>query len=170
MMLNLREIRDFPARVKLEEDASLLGIDQPGLTLQGKVFVNIEIVRSDYFYYGNGQAECAARFDCSRCLEPFDVTLIGEVEFSIQEVGDFNKVSRDDIPDTEILMPAGEEKVDISGPIRESLLLEIPLKPLCSELCRGLCPRCGVNRNETECECREEEPDPRWDALRKLKR
>jgi len=45
---------------------------------------------------------------------------------------------------------------------------DLPLVPLCAPSCQGLCPRCGVNRNETECGCAEAPADPRWDALRDL--
>ena len=48
------------------------------------------------------------------------------------------------------------------------LLLELPLAPLCSADCEGLCATCGVNRNLTRCECVTTEIDPRWAALRSL--
>ena len=46
-----------------------------------------------------------------------------------------------------------EDHLDLSDDSRESLLLELPAKILCSENCRGLCPRCGANLNEGKCDC-----------------
>jgi uncharacterized protein len=43
------------------------------------------------------------------------------------------------------------------------------MRSLCGDNCRGICPRCGINRNRTECSCEEKFVDPRWDALRGLK-
>jgi uncharacterized protein len=59
--------------------------------------------------------------------------------------------------------------LDLAPAVREQLLLEVPPYPLCAEDCAGLCPSCGIDRNEEECDCTLEEPDPRWDALRELK-
>ena len=55
--------------------------------------------------------------------------------------------------------------------LRDTILLSIPLKPLCREECKGLCPVCGKNLNEGECEHvkkKEEEIDPRWEKLKAL--
>ena len=168
MMLDLRALTDFPARVTLEEDAARLGVSVYGMSLVGDVQVVLDVVKSDHIYFGTGQAVCDAQFECSRCLEPFRTMMRGEVEFSIQEIDPAQPVDRDEIPETELVIPAAASQVDITGPVREALLLEIPLKPLCAEDCRGLCPRCGVNRNERECSCRAESSDPRWDGLRDL--
>ena len=51
---------------------------------------------------------------------------------------------------------------------RDAVLLELPLAPLCSEDCRGLCPQCGINRNVADCEC-VPAGDPRWSVLDTLR-
>ena len=60
------------------------------------------------------------------------------------------------------------EEVDLAGPLRDNLLLELPSTVLCREECAGLCPACGADRNTTDCGCDLTVPDPRWDALRDL--
>ena len=57
---------------------------------------------------------------------------------------------------------------EIDGLVREAVLLSLPLKPLCSEGCPGLCPICGVDLNKSHCECKRENTDPRWDQLKSL--
>ena len=52
--------------------------------------------------------------------------------------------------------------------IRDALTLELPLRVLCKEDCKGLCPKCGHNLNEGPCGCDLREEDPRWDALKSL--
>ena len=64
------------------------------------------------------------------------------------------------IPETGIL--------DLSPVLREYLLLDVPLQPLCRPDCQGLCPECGNNRNETACNHPAAEVDPRLSALRAL--
>jgi hypothetical protein len=58
----------------------------------------------------------------------------------------------------------GADELDVEPVVRDACILELPLAPLCSESCRGLCPTCGANRNRDECLC-EQEVDPRWSAL-----
>jgi len=53
--------------------------------------------------------------------------------------------------------------------LREQVLLALPMQRICSDLCKGICPVCGKNRNETTCDCRLETADDRWGALRDLK-
>jgi len=50
------------------------------------------------------------------------------------------------------------------------VILSIPLKPVCDEQCKGLCPVCGENKNERDCGCVEKQTDPRWQSLPKLKK
>jgi uncharacterized protein len=59
----------------------------------------------------------------------------------------------------------GMELEDI---LREQVLLALPMQRVCSDVCKGICPVCGRNRNETECGCKLENHDDRWGALRKI--
>lgn len=59
----------------------------------------------------------------------------------------------------------GMELEDI---LREQVLLALPMQRVCSEVCKGICPVCGKNRNDTDCDCKTETTDDRWGALRKL--
>jgi uncharacterized protein len=58
--------------------------------------------------------------------------------------------------------------LDLESLARDAVMLELPLAPLCSEDCLGLCPQCGANRNETSCTC-VIAGDPRWSALDALR-
>ncbi len=60
---------------------------------------------------------------------------------------------------------AGKE-LDLAPAVREQILLQIPPSPLCDELCKGLCPKCGKDLNEGECGCDRSVMDPRWAALK----
>lgn len=62
------------------------------------------------------------------------------------------------------------EAIDLTPDIREDTILAFPNYPVCSPECRGLCPRCGANLNETTCSCRPPEANRTWDALDQLKK
>jgi uncharacterized protein len=68
------------------------------------------------------------------------------------------------------VIPASTTAIDLTEDVRQTLLLSFPLKNLCREECRGLCPRCGTNWNEQACTCSDDVNDGRWDALRSLKK
>jgi uncharacterized protein len=94
---------------------------------------------------------------CSRCIEPVSGAIAVHVDELFESVpleGETYKLD-DDVIDLEPL-------------VRDALLLELPLAPLCEPDCAGLCATCGVNRNLTRCECVTTEIDPRWAALRSL--
>jgi len=59
--------------------------------------------------------------------------------------------------------------MDLTEPVRQALLVALPMKPLCREDCAGICPQCGANRNETQCGPAEETVDDRWSGLRSLR-
>jgi uncharacterized protein len=62
------------------------------------------------------------------------------------------------------------ERIDLDEIIREEILLNLPTRQVCRETCAGLCPTCGANRNRETCSCEQKEIDPRWNALKELKR
>jgi uncharacterized protein len=59
--------------------------------------------------------------------------------------------------------------IELEDILREQVLLALPMQRVCSESCKGICPVCGKNRNETDCGCHVEGTDDRWGALRNLK-
>ncbi len=61
-----------------------------------------------------------------------------------------------------------EDELDLEPLVRDAVLLELPLAPLCSDTCLGLCPECGTNWNESPCDCRPA-ADPRWASLDELR-
>lgn len=62
----------------------------------------------------------------------------------------------------------GNDEIDLADLIREQITVNLPIKPLCSELCKGMCPKCGANLNNEVCSCREQATDERWNVLNKL--
>jgi uncharacterized protein len=95
--------------------------------------------------------------ECRRCLQRTGGELLGEV----QEIYERDPVEGETRQLTDVL--------DLTELVRDAVLLELPLAPLCDDDCAGLCATCGVNRNETTCDCRTETRDPRWAALDDLR-
>ena len=101
--------------------------------------------------------------ECRRCLEPVGVAIQEEITLLFGAEGEGEQ------DDDEIrLIPKGATELDLVGALREEIILSHWPFALCRPACKGLCPQCGMNLNETTCKCSTEEPDPRWDALRAL--
>jgi uncharacterized protein len=90
---------------------------------------------------------------CRRCLAPASGTLRLPVRELYTDEGDGEET-----------YPLSGDEVDLEPLVRDAVLLELPQAPLCRPDCRGLCPSCGVNRNEESCGC-EAPRDLRWGAL-----
>lgn len=115
----------------------------------------------------DGRWEAVVCLLCSRCLEPFQVPL--DDELSLTLVGDAVEFGASEAAltaDDARLFYVQGPRADLRSVAGEQLLLALPLKPVCSPDCAGLCPTCGAARNRIECGCPRAELDPRLAALR----
>jgi uncharacterized protein len=97
---------------------------------------------------------------CARCLERFALPL--QTDFS-----ELYAFSLDRVAESGLIVPENGQ-IDLGDLVREYLLLEVPINPLCQKNCRGLCPECGVNLNQCSCGHRTEKGDPRLAVLASL--
>jgi uncharacterized protein len=105
------------------------------------------------------------RQECRRCLETVPSRMSEEVTMVFVPSSAPGAVDEGDAR----VFEEGAAHLDLGEPVLEELILGIDPYVVCSPECRGLCPRCGVNRNVDSCDCTEHSTDPRWDALRALK-
>ncbi len=82
--------------------------------------------------------------ECVRCLEEYDQSITAGFE-------ELFAFTRDNITESGLLVPE-DSQVDLAPLLREYLLLELPIKPLCKTDCKGLCVICGASLNTTVCE------------------
>jgi uncharacterized protein len=118
------------------------------------------------------QGRLATRLEliCARCLEPLTQDLKREFDLLYRPVG--ADAGRDEMSVTdaeaEISYYEGEGLL-LDDVVREQVLLAAPLKAICREDCKGLCPHCGQNLNEGACGCAVEVEEPRWAALKEIR-
>ena len=109
---------------------------------------------------------------CIRCLKP--IREASEGEFEVLLMVEPDRAAGGDTPieleetDLSVLRVEGEE-IETEPILIEQILLQVPMKPLCREDCRGLCPRCGSDRNESPDCCDETRYDSRWSGLQSLR-
>ena len=145
---------------EVQVEGALADIRGPGAEVgdDERISVDLTLERVSEGIVVRGPVRTRWHASCSRCLAPVGGELVvdvGELYERHPLEGETYLLSEDDIVDLEPL-------------IRDALLLELPAVPLCRPDCAGLCPHCGIDRNTSECNCADAEPDPRWAALRSL--
>ncbi|GAB7078516.1 YceD family protein [Megalodesulfovibrio paquesii] len=137
-----------------------------------------------------GRLQGSVIFPCDRCAEDCETVL--DVALDDYE----SEESEDDWDEAEAPAPAGRKgrtaaqsveasedpepdllrqgaaglEFDVQGYLWQQFVLALPTKPLCTAQCKGLCPQCGANWNVEQCNCTQDEGDPRLAVLRQLKR
>jgi len=96
---------------------------------------------------------------CRRCAAPIEGVLRIDVRERFTEPG-----ARYGDPEDDEAYPIAEDDLNLAPMVRDAVVLELPLAPLCRDDCKGLCPYCGCDLNVETCRC-EAPPDPRWASL-----
>ena len=150
-----------PAQIDLESETARVKsvVEVQGKIKKGIVQVDVE-----------GRISAGVEVECDRCLQPvekslefpFDVAFVTPDNYTQAKEAELNQ------DDLEVSIYAGD-KIDLSELAREQIILNLPEQTFCRDDCKGLCPKCGANRNLIDCNCEEKEVDPRWAALKNLK-
>ena len=115
-------------------------------------------------FYFTGRLEGRIALPCRLCLEEVEVEVDEDIHILLAEIG----AEEADDPDVFLYDP-NERMLDLRPAMRETWLLSAPRFVECRDDCKGLCPTCGTNLNESMCDCTTTRTDSRWDALLKHK-
>ena len=117
-----------------------------------------------------GHLDVQLGIDCGRCLEPLSVPLEQDLDlFFLPHRDDGDEEDEVELSERDLVVAYYEgDRLDLGEVVREQLILSVPMKRLCQEGCKGLCPSCGANRNRTTCTCVVESADSRLAPLKKL--
>lgn len=142
--------------------AEQLAIEGETPWMDNVIQVEGELINNGQALAVKGTIFATAKYQCSCCLEEFTVAM--EIPF-----GDNYQQTNNEVIDIEadLAYYTGEE-IELTDLVRESLILAEPIKSVCSENCRGLCPHCGINLNTTQCNCQGKQIDPRFAVLQQL--
>ena len=117
-----------------------------------------------------GKLETSLEVPCARCLEPVVHQVESSFDLLYRPLGTDAGHEELSVTDAEAEIGYYEgEGLLLEDTLREQVLLALPLKTVCREDCKGLCPHCGKNLNEIQCSCVDEVEDPRWSALKEIR-
>ncbi len=172
LIFEIEEIseNEMPIDVKVSADHFNSYSFEGSLTQDVNVKGTLKKWEQDVFFLGKISTKWTG--GCSRCLNPIDIPIETEIlsKFAPQvdapQAGSDTELQESDI-DVEFYT---ENKIDLSQPIYDQIMLSVPLINLCGENCQGLCSQCGANLNKGQCACGcEDSVDPRLAILKTLK-
>ena len=143
-------------------EASEIGLED---NFQQPVRIDATLEKDAQQLYLKTSVHAGGIFCCDRCTDEFKRELTNEYAMIyVYNELDAAKFEEDEVHVIDIHAPS----IDLTEDVRDVVTLAIPLKMLCKENCKGLCPQCGVNRNHQTCSHNDEAVDSRWDGLKKL--
>lgn len=164
MKINIKSLLQGTQVFEFKMSASELGVDSADVVVKS-VGVKSTVSRNEQNVYVDSRVSAEVGLVCDSCLTEFVDTL--EDRFSVYYTPDEESATNDDEQTIQILKP-GMGEIDLSVGVRESILLSIPMKIVCSPDCKGLCAHCGANLNDEPCTCGRKTIDPRWEVLKGL--
>jgi uncharacterized protein len=148
-----------------EGEPALRGYDN---RLAGRPELNLKATRTGGKVQLTGTVRAGVSFDCDRCLKPLTIPVAQT--FDLTYVPPIGIEEETELGDDDLLVAFYTDQViDLDDLVREQIELAVPMSRLCSDECRGLCPECGANFNEANCDCTPKDVDPRWASLSQLK-
>ncbi len=147
--------------------------EEDGVVGASDVVINVSLTKVGNEVFAAGRVGGAVRLQCGRCLEEFNYFLEAEVNAPFLpkavEGQEPSPASETVEPDEGDVNYYKGKTLNLYNVLRDQLFLALPLKPLCREECKGLCPSCGADLNKGPCSCKAKKGDPRLAALKKLK-
>lgn len=130
----------------------------------------LKFTRTDLGIWALGRLTAEVSAECSRCLihvkEPLD-TEISEQFYPTVDITNGTVIALPMMEEAAFRIDATNE-LNVGEALRQTLIASLPMKPLCKEDCAGICANCGIDRNQSECRCGEDQRDPRWAQLLQL--
>lgn len=118
-----------------------------------------------------GDLSTRLQLNCARCLEPVMQDVTRSFDLLYRPQGSDAGHAELSVTDAEAEIGYYTGKgIELDDVLREQVLLAVPLRVLCNEDCKGLCPHCGKNLNEGPCSCAAPLEDPRWEALKDIRK
>jgi uncharacterized protein len=136
--------------------------------LIGQCELTLRATRTDAKVALVGRVNAVVEFECDRCLTSLSIPV--QAPFDLLYVPPIGTADERELAENDLSLSFYQDGIiNVDDLTREQIELALPMARLCSDDCRGLCPRCGANLNSGECACREEQVDARWAPLKELK-
>jgi DUF177 domain-containing protein len=116
-----------------------------------------------------GRVIARVQVECDRCLKTIEVPVDSSFKLEYVTQDDYQAQQAVELTEDDLDLTVFDgEVIDVDELVNEEILLAVPDHVLCQDDCKGICPRCGADRNSVDCGCETAEVDPRWAGLKEL--
>lgn len=178
LRIHLDQIKENDVNLDLQVQPQTFGVlaemeKNRECRFRSDIFINLQASRIGDLIVVKGNLRTRVEINCHRCLTEVLIPLRSDVElhYAQKESGpeaDFEGDLELEADDIGLAFLSGDE-IDLRDGIQEHVVMAFPLRVLCSEACKGLCPSCGADLNAGACQCVRETINPRFAALKNLK-
>lgn len=174
MRIQVEQIKEIGRQYAFTESAAVFPVlaemeDAGECCFCGQVSVELVATKETASYRIAGSLTVPVRLTCSRCLADFEQTIASHFTFFFREANFNEQADEEELElaeqDLVSVVFQGEE-LDLLPEIGEQVALSIPLKPLCNELCKGLCLVCGADHNRQTCSCEQSQGFSKFSILK----
>ncbi len=170
MIVSLDQVRLEPVRWQETSHIAAAALDRPELVGLSPIEWQGSLTFNDPGFLLQGDLSYRQTLLCTRCLKEFEEPAVSDLRLLVEAGGVAGAPGERQLDEDELgVVTVTGEELDTEPLILEQVLLNLPMKPLCRPDCKGLCPRCGADRNVEACGCEVETTDPRWSGLAELK-
>lgn len=171
MRLDLTQIRTAQERFERVYQPEAFAAGEDDVRVASPVSLAFEIFKDKDAFRLVGRTQTTLALPCSRCLEPLTAPVDASFDLRYQPHSAVaGAKSEQEIEEDDLTTAFYEDdEIDLEQLMREQFLLALPMKPLCSPGCHGLCAICGTNLNRGACTCKAEWVDPRLAVLKELR-
>ncbi len=162
MKIKISGLGDGEHRFNFESLASEIGLEAD---YGQNVIADLILRKSVGQYYLDINCQANKKSTCDRCLVDFNLDIKCSFKLVYTYDQSFSTTDSDEVK----FLNFQDTEIEIGDDVRQMIMLNVPLKLLCSEGCKGLCVKCGKNLNESDCNCDKEQSNPKFDELKKLK-
>jgi uncharacterized protein len=171
LLLNLARIRAAREEFEHVYAPETFAKDEESFTVVAPVRLAFTIEKDKAYFRLVGRVQTTLTMPCSRCVEPFSFPVDAAFDLRYQPRTENSGEPEREIEEDDLSTAFYEnDTIDLADLMREQFYLSLPMKPLCRDDCRGLCPTCGANLSRETCNCNPEWEDPRLAVLKTLKK
>ncbi|MDO5388496.1 MAG: DUF177 domain-containing protein [Clostridia bacterium] len=154
MLIDVKYLADKREKFSFNEN---LELSRGGGMVEIYAVIDGEVFRKGNDYIVEGRVESVLNLNCDLCLKAFETKL----DFDLNEV--FSET-----PDSEEIWELSDKKIDLKPAVIANIILNLPMQVMCSDDCKGLCPKCGHNLNDGDCGCDRGYVNPQFEKLLNL--
>lgn len=177
MKIRVDHIQDKPFSLRAEEPVTAFPVlsamqDSGECAFTAPVLVDVTAAREFDHVRVSGRVGTKIELTCSRCLATYEAPLDSSFTIYFRKATSHDEVEEEETELEEqdlISATYSGDEIDLTHEIEEQVVMEIPLKPLCNEECKGLCPVCGTDLNQGACSCPRERTSLKFSALKDFK-